>query len=199
MPNQRTITTLQGKVVVPMVTVVGGVVKWGFWTMNKAQLVQMCQEESVLLSSFFSIPRAPSEHDRENISVLNEGRETGYELGKRHSTTNKINDDPPERACMLRENQSTETIINFTSDEEYVSCEEEESLIENDSDQTEEREPSSSMSTTDTSDKEEEESSTTKAYDKEEESETHCLSEDTDGSVHERCLLISSRILLQRE
>ena len=105
MPSQRTLTTLQGKVVVPMVTVVGGVVKWGLRTMNKAQLVQMCQEESVLLSSFSSIPRAPSEHDREDISVLTGGRGTGYELGKRHSTTNKINDDPPERACMLRENQ----------------------------------------------------------------------------------------------
>ena len=120
MPCRKTLTTLQGKVVVLMVTVVGGAVKWSSWTMNKAQLVQMCQEESVLLSSFSSIPRAPSEHDRKNISVLTGGRETGYELGKRHSTTNKINDDPPERACMLKETQSTVTIMNLTSEEEDV-------------------------------------------------------------------------------
>ena len=37
MPSQRILTTLQGKVVVPMVTVVGGVVKWWSLTMNKAR------------------------------------------------------------------------------------------------------------------------------------------------------------------
>ena len=62
----------------------------------------------------------------------------GYELGKRYSTANKINVDPPERACMLKETQSTGTIMNLTSEEEgvtgdtseedYHSCEEDESL-----------------------------------------------------------------------
>ena len=60
-----------------------------------------------------------------------------------------------ERACMLRENQSAETITDLTSDEEYASCEEEDSSSGDNSDQTGGREHSSNMSTTDTFDKEE--------------------------------------------
>ena len=99
---------------------------------------------------------------------------------------------------MLRENQSAETITDLTSDEEYASCEEEDSSSGDDSDQTGGREHSSNMSTTDTSDKEEGESSTTEASDKEVETEDSWLSEDTDGSVQERCLLISSAANIRR-
>ena len=215
MPSRRTLTTPQCKGVVPIVTVIDGTVKCLTWTMNSAQLVQVSP-----------IPKTPPERDRENMSALNEGKETkdgneasdreskevklsklrsilktvatGHELGKKYSAANKTNVSSLEKACMIRESQSAETITDFTSDEDYVSCEEEESLSENDSVQTEEREHSSSMSTTDTSGKEEEESSTTEASDKEEESEIPSLSEDTDGSVHERCLLISSAANIRR-
>ena len=68
----------------------------------------------------------------------------GHELGKKYSTANKINIAPPERACMLKEVQGTETILNLTVEEEDVTkntSEEEESSIESDSDQTVERFP----------------------------------------------------------
>ena len=81
--------------------------------------------------------------------------------------------------------------MNLTSEEEDVTedtSEEDESLIENDSDQTEEGEPSSNLNTT----------STTDTSDKEEESEVPYSSEDTDGSVNERCLLISSAATIRR-
>merc|ERR1712030_97330 len=75
----------------------------------------------------------------------------GHGLGKKYSTANKITIAPAERACMLKEIKRTETIMNFTVEEEDVTkdtSEEEEFSTENDSDQTEERDSSSSLNTT---------------------------------------------------
>ena len=70
--------------------------------------------------------------------------------------------------------------------------EEEEVSTENDSDQTDERDSSSSLNTTST------ELSSEDISDKEEELDIFYSSEDTDGSVNERCLLISSAANIRR-
>ena len=81
-----------------------------------------------------------------------------------------------------------EDVTEDTSEEDYHSCEEDESLIGSNSDQTEEGEPSSNLNTT----------SNTDTSDKEEETEVAYSSENTDGSVNERCLLISSAANIRR-
>ena len=43
---------------------------------------------------------------------------TGHELGKKHSAANKTNVSSLEKACMIRESQSAETITDFISDED---------------------------------------------------------------------------------
>ena len=106
----------------------------------------------------------------------------GYELGKRHSIANKTKIEPLERACILKETSEEEDVTEDTSEEDYQSCEEDESLIGSNYDQTEEGETQSNLSTT----------SNTDTSDKEEEAEVAYSCEDTDGSVNERCLLISS-------
>ena len=96
---------------------------------------------------------------------------------------------------MLKEVQGTETILNLTVEEEDVTkntSEEEETSIESDSDQTVERDSSSSLNTTST------ELSSEDTSDQEEELEVLHSSEDTDGSVNERCLLISSAANIRR-
>ena len=51
MPRQRILTIPQSlrlaKLWFKMVTVVGGVVKWSYWTMNEAQFVQICGEAGI--------------------------------------------------------------------------------------------------------------------------------------------------------
>ena len=112
----------------------------------------------------------------------------GYELGKKHSMTNKAKVEPPERACIIKETSEEENVTEDTSDEDYQSYEEDESLIESNSDQTGEGETQDNLSTT----------SDTDTSDREEGEETDYSNENTDGSVNERCLLISSAANIRR-
>ena len=97
MPSRRTLTTLQSKVVVPMVAVVGGAAKWSSWTMNKAQLVQMCQEESVLLTSFSSIPRAEEREPSSSMSTT----DTSDKEEEESSTTEASDKEEKSEAIRL--------------------------------------------------------------------------------------------------
>ena len=94
---------------------------------------------------------------------------------------NKEKVESSERACMIKENGEKVEVTEDTSEDDYQSCEEDESIIESSSDQTE----ISHLSTNNDSD----------TTDKE---ETDYSNEATDESVHERCLLISSAANIRR-
>ena len=108
----------------------------------------------------------------------------GYEIGKKHFLANKEKVESSERACMIKENGEEVEVAEDTSEDDYQSCEEDESIIESSSDQTE----VSHLSTNNDSD----------TTDKEDKEETDYSNGDTDESVHERCLLISSAANIRR-